>query len=261
MNLVKRIWTLRRCGLFPQRSARLLLSVGALLSAAPWAASAQPQWEVDVRARRDVPGTTADANVLFTHPTGATHLSNGDLAIATGARGSVVFVKKDGTVRRLVHFGVDDTTRSIHSTSWLQACGRDSLFVLDHLPGRITVLNRRGDAVREFQLPGDWMMPACSTNGQLAIVARFEAPPPATSSVSAVVEVPIHLVDRGGFLVGSLPRRALFALRYARQSWWTEPLGTSTSVAIGTGYVAVLDHVHGRLSSTQQEARIYGASW
>lgn len=151
----------------------LLLLLAALVAAChagPDYASSSgnvARWVVDSIPTLDIPSTGPDGNPTFLFAAAASQLSNGMVAIADPYDVSVRFFNPSGElVRKVGRLG--EGPGEFTSIWWLNQCGRDTIFVWDNFQRQMTLIDREGHVVREFDQPELILGLACSRTGAIS---------------------------------------------------------------------------------------------
>jgi hypothetical protein len=206
----------------------------------------------------DIPGTSPTGEIMFEQAAGATRLSNGGIVVADRTGGSVRFFDETG---RVVHIAGRSGRGpgEFQLISWLGQCSPDTVFAFDFLLQRMSVIDRDGEIVRQYQVsttstPG--APPAvinCSRTGTFAMLGRpykREAPPLRSRFVRAPGV--LVLADANGRVTRTLGMVPVTDMDTDGGGWAPRPMGRLTSLAVtadrvyaGTAdsaFVTVLTH-------------------
>jgi hypothetical protein len=191
------------------RAGRLLSPLLALCLVAcqvrERAGVAPPVWRAD-SVLTDIAGASRDGNLNFTIPAGATRLSSGTVVIGDRHGGVVRFFDPEG--RQVGSYGrFGEGPGEFGGVSWLGQCARDTVLVWDARLSRFTLLDGRGELVRQVRNPvGDHRTPplflACAPAGPLAAL-RLPADHGMQSprSTAPMARTPVDLLDDSGRIV------------------------------------------------------------
>lgn len=235
-----------RMGTMAQRCGYRLFLAGSLASAIAFAgacargdrsATTVPVWTVDAAPIFDIAATHADGTVAFLYADGATMLSSGNVVVADAFDASLrVFNERGKALRKVGRRG--SGPGEFEGLGWIQQCGADTVFVWDHLQGKISVIDTAGAFVRQYPERANTYDLACSRGGRVVGMTM----PPITGPPNPkgeTYQAPLWLADTGGKVV-----RRLGLVNWGQN----RPLGRLTDIAasddriyVGTADSAFVD--------------------
>lgn len=182
----------------------LVLTAAVLTACHPRAERAAESpvvWPAD-SVLTDIPGATAAGDLNFSIPAAATRLSDGTVVIGDLHGGAVRYFDPAG--RQVASFGrFGEGPGEFAQVYWLGQCAHDTVFVLDSRLNRLTVLDRRGEIIRQELLPANQhrtppVFLACAPGGPWGALRIPLGGDPSPRNTAPYPRAPLDLLDSRG---------------------------------------------------------------
>jgi hypothetical protein len=186
---------------------------------------------VDPEPIQVVEGSTPDGVPLLGVVAGATRLADGTIVVGDASGTALKFFDVEGRLTRTVG-RQGEAPGEFQYLGWVKRCARDSLFVFDVFPRRISVFSASGGFVRRFDLPGMPGLVACSEHGVVAFLKGDQPMQPPEGVELWQQTAPLAVADTRGTVTRELGRVLAGEIGWSGSGWGLRPAGLAPSIAV-----------------------------